>query len=67
MYYLVVNDSWTRNGISNLMHLILEINHSKKYKTIITFQFMRKTNIVASLSTVYAENIHKHNKWVKKN
>lgn len=65
------DDSWTRDGVSDLKHLILKINkheNSKKHKNnFISFQLLGKTNISASLSTAYAENIRKHNESVEKN
>jgi hypothetical protein len=57
--------------VCDLKHLVTKINKhegSKKHKNnFVSFQLLGKTNIVTCLSTVYAEEIRKHNEKVTKN
>ena len=61
------DDSWTRDSVSDLKHLNKHENSIKHKNNFISFQLLAKTSISASLSTVYAENVRRHNEWVEKN
>lgn len=65
------DDSWTKNGVQDLKHLSEKIkkheNAEKHRHNMISFQMLGQTNILACLSSAYAEDIKKHNETVKKN